>query len=349
MAHVKIKHLVLLAAKLQASTIGLSYQEIKDWFEHDLLEKVPSQRSLQRILGSLRDISNKGFIETAKWQTGYGEEFGGHLTKRFMMRGLPSALLSLTDEERVALERLLNTLPHDLGKTGLTKLLAVTDKKVSTTRLKNKLDELIDREIHTGFVKARTHETISQISILEDAINDAQEIEFYYKSQRAKKAILRRVRPIGLLFGRFAYLVARPSSDSGYRAPQSYRMDLLDDVKAVDSFFEANKGFSFKDWSKQSYGIYHGDTEIKVKLLFSKEVADRASKITFHSSQQMTQHKNGTLTVMLRCKGHQELIHELIHPDWIGKIKIQEPPELQAEYLEYLERAKAAIFSSLLN
>jgi predicted DNA-binding transcriptional regulator YafY len=202
---------------------------------------------------------------------------------------------------------------------------------------------LIDREIHTGFIKARTHETISQISILEDAINDEQEIEFYYKSQRAKKAVLRRVRPIGLLFGRFAYLVAIPSSDSGHKKPQTYRMDLLDEVSAVDSFFEAERGFSFKDWSKQSYGIFHGDTEIKVKLLFSKKVADRASKITFHSSQQMKQHKNGTLTVMLRCKGHQELIHELIHPDWLGRVKIQEPPELRTEYLEYLERAKAAI------
>ena len=47
---------------------------------------------------------------------------------------------------------------------------------------------------------------------------------------------------------------------------------------------------------------------------------------------------------MLRCKGHQELIHELIHPDWLGKVKIQEPSELRTEYLEYLERAKAATF-----
>ena len=343
MAHKKLRLLVLLATELQASSIGLTYKEIQKLFV-EFGETEPSIRSLQRILGNLKGIhlgKNIGLKETVKWKSGYGND--PHLTKRFLMRGLPSALLNLTDEERVALERLLNTLPPDLGKTGLTKLLAATDKKVSTTRLKNKLDELIDREIHTGFVKARTHETIGPISILEDAINDEQEIEFYYKSQRAKKAILRRVRPIGLLFGRFAYLVAIPSSDSGHKKPQTYRMDLLDDVKAVDSFFEAEKGFSFKDWSNSSYGIYHGDTEIKVKLLFLKEVADRASKITFHSSQKMTQHKNGTLSVMLCCKGHQELIHELIHPDWLGKVKIQEPPELCTEYLEYLERAKSAV------
>ena len=348
MAHKTVRLLVLLATRLQASTIGLTYKEIQALFV-DFGEPEPSERSIRRLLGNLKEINQGkeiGLEETVQWQTGYGKD--PHLTKRFRMRGLPSGLLSLNDEERVALERLLENTPQSLGKLALTKLLADA-KELSTTRLKNKLDELIEKTAHTGFVKARTHETISQISILEDAINDEQEIEFYYKSQRAKKAVLRRVRPIGLLFGRFAYLVAIPSSDRRHSAPQTYRMDLLDDVSAVDSFFEAEKGFSFKDWSNQSYGIYHGDSEIKVKLLFSKEVADRASKVTFHSSQQMTQHSNGTLTVMLRCKGHQELIHELIHPDWLGKIKIQEPPELQAEYLEYLERAKAAIFSSLLN
>jgi len=36
-------------------------------------------------------------------------------------------------------------------------------------------------------------------------------------------------------------------------------------------------------------------------------------------------------------------IHEMIHPDWLGRVKIQEPPELRTEYLEYLERAKVAM------
>ena len=44
----------------------------------------------------------------------------------------------------------------------------------------------------------------------------------------------------------------------------------------------------------------------------------------------------------MRCRGHRELIWELMHPDWIGHVNIESPEGLQKEYLEQLERAKLA-------
>ena len=147
MAHAKLRLLVRLATELQASSIGLTYKEIQELFV-DFGERKPSIRSLQRILGNLKEIDQAkeiGLKETVKWKSGYGDE--PHLTKRFLMRGLPSALLSLNDEERVALERLLENTPQILERLALTKLLADA-KELSTTRLKNKLDELIEKQ-HT--------------------------------------------------------------------------------------------------------------------------------------------------------------------------------------------------------
>ena len=37
------------------------------------------------------------------------------------------------------------------------------------------------------------------------------------------------------------------------------------------------------------------------------------------------------------CKGWKELIHELMHPDWLGHIKIKEPKELKDAVREYLK------------
>ena len=34
----------------------------------------------------------------------------------------------------------------------------------------------------------------------------------------------------------------------------------------------------------ESFGVFHGDDLIKVKLRFSKKVADRAKQIVFHKS-----------------------------------------------------------------
>ena len=50
----------------------------------------------------------------------------------------------------------------------------------------------------------------------------------------------------------------------------------------------------------------------------------------------------------LRCRGHRELIWELLHPDWIGHVTIESPEGLQKEYLGQLDRTKSAVKSGNL-
>jgi hypothetical protein len=38
------------------------------------------------------------------------------------------------------------------------------------------------------------------------------------------------------------------------------------------------------------------------------------------------------------------MIWQLLHPDFVGEVKIEAPNTLKDEYREYLELAKAAIF-----
>lgn len=45
----------------------------------------------------------------------------------------------------------------------------------------------------------------------------------------------------------------------------------------------------------------------------------------------------------MKCRGHRELIHELLHPDWLGNVKIESPERLKEEYLEQIEIAKNAV------
>ena len=53
--------------------------------------------------------------------------------------------------------------------------------------------------------------------------------------------------------------------------------------------------------------------------------------------------RNGSLLMELRCRGHRELIWELMHPDWLGVVQIESPDRLKEEYSEQLERAKIAV------
>lgn len=93
----------------------------------------------------------------------------------------------------------------------------------------------------------------------------------------------------------------------------------------------------------ESFSVFRGDALWDIKLRFSKEVANRAEKVKFQPSQKISDGRGGTLVVELKCRGHRELIHELLHPDWLGYVKIESPERLKKEYSEQLERAKLAV------
>ena len=91
------------------------------------------------------------------------------------------------------------------------------------------------------------------------------------------------------------------------------------------------------------FGVFHGDALRNIKIRFANEVAKRSEKVQFHPSQKISHGRNGSLVMELRCRGHRELIWELMHPDWLGFVQIQSPEGLRKEYLEQSERTKLAI------
>jgi predicted DNA-binding transcriptional regulator YafY len=135
-----------------------------------------------------------------------------------------------------------------------------------------------------------------------------------------------------MLFGRFGYLVA----NAGDRGVLTYRMDLIEEAKQTSVGFEYPKGFNLKEWSAESFGVFHGDELLEVKLRFSASVADRAESVRFHGSQKIERLPDGSLQVIFKCRGHQELFWELCHPDWAGNVRIEGPDELIEEFRQYV-------------
>ena len=327
MAYTKLRDLIQLAQDLQATSIGLTYEQ--------MIEKLgerghkPSRKTVKRMMDGLYELGLEP--ETLVLDADH------HLTKRFKLKGIPSALLLLEPTEKAALERHLQTLPDGVEARAITKVLA--DTKPLSVALTNNVAELIERTAHTGNVSPTTAIDETHMRILERAIEGFEEVKFKYRPHKGNSAVIRQVRPLGLLFGRFAYLVA----STGNRAPISYRADLLENVEITDTVFYPKKGWNFKEWASESFGVFHGDALWKIKIRFAKEVAKRAEKVQFHPSQKISHGRNGSLVIEMRCRGHRELIWELMHPDWIGNVKIESPVELQNEYMRQIERAKSAI------
>lgn len=117
-------------------------------------------------------------------------------------------------------------------------------------------------------------------------------------------------------------------------------MDLIEEAERTSVEFEYPKNFNLKEWSAESFGIYHGDELLEVNLRFDASVADRAERVKFHSSQIATRLPDGSLQVILKCRGHQELFWELCHPDWAGHVRIESPESVIEVYQRFVDRLK---------
>ena len=324
MAYGKLRDLVQLATELQSTSIGLTIQ--------DMCEKTERSRAtVERMLNGLFEL---GLEPTStRLQTDH------HLTKRWRMdRGVPTELLVLEKTERSALERHLETLPEGTIRQGLSKLLAKNEPLGRHIAINTA--ELIERTTHIGNIGPKLQINASQMAKFENAILGFQRLKFKYRAAGKSKASWRTVEPLGFLFGRFGYLVANNIATS--MRPLTYRLDLIENVTELSEMFEEPLNFDFKEWAKESFGIFHGDEFLDIKLRFTGEAASRAEKVQFHPSQRVSKDRDGTTIIELQCRGHRELIHEICHPDWLEQVIIEKPMKFKNAYDAYITRLAAA-------
>ncbi len=324
MAYGKLRDLVQLATELQATSIGLTIQEICEKTER-------SRATVERMLKSLLDLG----LQPVSSQL----ESDHHLTKRWKIKkGLPTELLILEKAERSALERHLGSLPEGGVHVGLSKLLAKSEPLGKHIAIDTA--ELIEKTSHIGNVGPRLQVNPSQMTKFEDAILGFQRLKIKYRSFGKARAKWRTIEPLGLLFGRFSYLVANNIATS--MKPLTYRLDLIEKVEELGEMFEEETSFNFKDWARESFGIFHGDELLAIKLRFTGEAAKRAERVQFHPSQKVSKGRNNSTIVELQCRGHRELIHEICHPDWLEQVVIEEPAKFKKFYNDYITSLASA-------
>ncbi len=318
MAFSGLRDMLDLALELQASSLGLTIGQL-------MARTGRSRKTVERMLQGLAEIGLEA--EPSRLESDH------HLTKRWRLRAsFPGPLLALRPNERAALERHLQTLPEGAAARALAKLLA--NQTPLSTHLAVDQEELISRTAHAGRTGPRTQANEAHMAVFERAIQGFERLEIRYRSLGRRRASWRTVEPLGLLFGRFGYLVAAREG-----RPATYRLDLIEDVRTTGTIFAARSDWNMKEWAARSFGIYHGDEILDIRLRFTGEAARRAAKVLFHPSQKMRQGRDGLL-VRLRCQGHRELIHELCHPDWLGQVKIEAPASLREEFNDYLEQLR---------
>jgi predicted DNA-binding transcriptional regulator YafY len=296
-----LRDLLNLATNLSASSSGLTMAQMMALTER-------SRRTVERMLDGLFELG----IETEAGQA-VGEH---HLLKRWRLtKPLPAPLVALEEDERLALEGVALTMQEGPARRALVKLLAAQNTSVAAGVAIDAYT-LIDRTTHIGVFGARYVGSETLIGQCERAIVGFEELNISYRKDGEESASKVRVKPLGMLFGRFGYLVGLASG----KGVRTYRLNCIEAVELVGKTFTPPAWFNLKAWSADSYGIYHSDAMRSYRIVFSKRVAPRAASIQFHPSQKTKYLADGSLELLLRCRGERELMHELTHPDWLNEV-----------------------------
>lgn len=294
--------LLKFIARLQADRFGRTIPEL-------MREMECSRRTVVRLLEELRS-----------W--GLKEEKGvrdsdHHLTKRYRLVGaLPAGMLGLGAVDCAALESLLETLPSGSERQALTKLLAAQNLAGVSAGIDQ--ETLIERVAYLGRVGPKATISPAILTTLERAIQGFERLTLVYRTPQKGNPSPRTVEPLGLIYSRFGYLVAREG-----RTVKTFRFELIEEVQRTGELFDAGR-FNLKAWAAESFGIYHGDELKTYRIVFSPRVADRAASVQFHPSERKRVLPDGSLELIVRCRGERELLHEMQHPDWQGEVEINE-------------------------
>jgi len=291
----------------------------------ELMKKLECSRStVERIL---QNLESSNFKLHREWFPGDDHRIlRWSLAKEGLLSHPGSTqLYSFSLEERIALERAYRSDGDPALKDALAKVLALQDALPRASSLE--VDALVSRDLRASSVGPKQRIDPEMMQTLSAAMVARRLVLLSYQGGKA-----RSVQPQGLVHSRFQYLVGR-SEDGEVR---TFRLDLITSLMGTDQMFDEQEDWSLERWAQESFGIYHGDELINVTLEFAAEVADRAERLVFHPTQYQQRLPDGALLVKLRCKGHRELLHEVLHPDWLGHVKVLGPPALVQELGEFL-------------
>ncbi len=169
-------------------------------------------------------------------------------------------------------------------------------------------------------------------------IEDRKAVFITYQSLRATEPVTYDVYPYGLIYHRGAlYLVGR--------SPQReeichWKISRIEAAEVTKVPFQRPEDFDLQQHLAKSFGVYHGEGDVKISVRFAAAVARYVSESNWHESQKLTQQKDGSVLVEFQLSDCEEIKR------WIMSFGqhavVQEPESLRQEIVGELKSLLAA-------
>jgi proteasome accessory factor B len=169
-------------------------------------------------------------------------------------------------------------------------------------------------------------------------IEDRKAVFITYQSLRATEPVTYDVYPYGLIYHRGAlYLVGR--------SPQReeichWKISRIEAAEVTKVHFQRPEDFDLQQHLAKSFGVYHGDGDVKIKVRFAPAVARYVCESNWHESQKLTSQKDGGVVAEFDLSDTEEIKR------WIMSFGqhavVMEPESLKQEIVQELNSLLAA-------
>lgn len=213
--------------------------------------------------------------------------------------------------------------------------LETLSQKIKTTLPQQSLDYVknLEQTLHIGVKPYKDYGKFKEIiNIINDSCANRKSIEMVYYALSRKKETKRKVDPYRLWFfnGSF-YLIGFCHIRKEIRVFTVDRIKILHQTKDK---FEIPKDFHFEEYIGSSFGVFQG-APVRVKVLFSQDIAEYIKEKIWHKSQIIKALDNGSIIFEAEVAGTEEIKVWIM--SWGSKAEVIEPESLRDEIQTELE------------
>ena len=118
---------------------------------------------------------------------------------------------------------------------------------------------------------------------------------------------------------------------------KTFALSRFGKVEPTGKCFKRPAGFDWRAFSREAFGIAHGEKPERIRLLFSAKVATYIRERVWHPSQILRERRDGSLEMRLETSGHKELVRWVL--SWMPDVEVLAPRSLHDRVREKLREA----------
>jgi len=169
-------------------------------------------------------------------------------------------------------------------------------------------------------------------------IEDHRAVFLTYQSLQATEPVTYDIYPYGLTYHRGSlYLIGKAPDHDEVRI---WKVDRIEKAHVEELRFQMPEDFDLHEHLSKSFGVFHGDGDVHVKVRFSPTVARYVQESQWHTSQKLTKQNDGGVVAEFDLDNTEEIKRWILS---FGKhAVVLEPVELCQAVIEELTVLAAA-------